>query len=247
MATFGDKACVPLPNQDCHGDSNSRCVSSSPPSSLRQVRCDDRLSFFRRRQLPGEATRRARGRRRVITGYSSGWSGLGDSMLVGSDYTSRELCDGQTLDSPGRWPEGQRRYPRDAAWLEGSSRFMEVAKRHSSPELLTSNCECINPLDDTRDACWISLISLTMNACNFDSQNPVAKWSRALSRCDMSLNTVKTRGMRAQAGVKQTSTTEQLKREDHACKLKQGPKTDAVLATAQNTGCLRIDSHPLDT
>ena len=69
----------------------------------------------------------------------------------------------------------------------------------------------------------LSLISLTMNACCFDSQNPVA-WSRAPTRCDMSLNSVKTSGMCAQAGVKQTSTTEQLKREDHACKLKTRSK-----------------------
>ena len=86
----------------------------------------------------------------------------------------------------------------------------------------------------------------------------------------MKLNTVKTSGMRAQAGVKQTSTTEQLKRESHACKLKQGPTRDVVLACATGTatlplaeagtegivdvspqhrtrGAFRIDSHLMDT
>ena len=86
----------------------------------------------------------------------------------------------------------------------------------------------------------------------------------------MKLNTVKTSGMRAQAGVKQTSTTEQLKRESHACKLKQRPTRDVVLACATGTatlplaeagtegivdvspqhrtrGAFRIDSHLMDT
>ena len=46
--------------------------------------------------------------------------------------------------------------------------------------------------------------------------------------------------MRAQASVKQTSTTEQLKRENHACKLEQGPKPDAVLACTTGTATLPL-------
>ena len=34
----------------------------------------------------------------------SGWSGQGLSMMVGSGYSIREYCGGQTLASPGRWP-----------------------------------------------------------------------------------------------------------------------------------------------
>ena len=34
----------------------------------------------------------------------SGWSGQGLPMMVGSGYSTREYCGGQTLASPGRWP-----------------------------------------------------------------------------------------------------------------------------------------------
>ena len=51
-------------------------------------------------------------------------------------------------------------------------------------EQLRNHCECVNPLDD---ACWISLISLTIDACCFDSQNPVA-WSRALYRTGVKID-----------------------------------------------------------
>ena len=66
---------------------------------------------------------------------------------------------------------------------------IEADSMFTRRQLSRAECACIDPLDDSRDACWISLISLTMNACYFDSQ-----------------------------------------RKDHACKLKQGPKTNAVLA-----------------
>ena len=79
-------------------------------------------------------------------------------------------------------------------------------------EQLRYHSDCIDPLDDTRDARWISLISITMNACYFGSQNPVATWSMALSRCDVSLKTMTTSGMRAHAGVQQKSTTGQQKK-----------------------------------
>ena len=49
---------------------------------------------------------------------------------------SRELCDGQTLASPGRWPVAQRRYPEDALWLTVSTKFMDYADRYGIPELL---------------------------------------------------------------------------------------------------------------
>ena len=42
----------------------------------------------------------------------AGWTGTGKPMQVGVGYTVRDLCDGQTLASPGRWPPSMRRYPR---------------------------------------------------------------------------------------------------------------------------------------
>ena len=34
----------------------------------------------------------------------SGWLGSGPPMRVGVSYTARDVCDGQGLPSPGRWP-----------------------------------------------------------------------------------------------------------------------------------------------
>ena len=66
----------------------------------------------------------------------SGWRGLEEAMLVGVGHTSRELCDGLTLASPGRWPMAKRRYPKDALRTTLAAKFMNYADRHGTPELL---------------------------------------------------------------------------------------------------------------
>ena len=37
--------------------------------------------------------------------------GIGPPIMVGVGYTQRELCDGQSLASPRRWPPGSRVLP----------------------------------------------------------------------------------------------------------------------------------------
>ena len=39
---------------------------------------------------------------------NAGRRGNGILLTVGTSHTARELCDGQTLASPGRWPTSQR-------------------------------------------------------------------------------------------------------------------------------------------
>ena len=58
-------------------------------------------------------------------------------MLVGSGYASREICDGQSLASPGRWPPEARNYPTSAQWSSVKSVFVQEACRVGTPELLT--------------------------------------------------------------------------------------------------------------
>ena len=48
----------------------------------------------------------------------SGWTGRGSPLLVGSSYTVREVCDGQSLAFPGRWAVDDRRYLEDPIWSE---------------------------------------------------------------------------------------------------------------------------------
>ena len=66
----------------------------------------------------------------------SGWRGLGAPMLVGAGYTVREVCDGQSLASPGRWTPKDRRYPEHLIWNEVGSRVMNYAREAGTPELL---------------------------------------------------------------------------------------------------------------
>ena len=66
----------------------------------------------------------------------AGWRGTGPPMSVGEGYVAREVCDEQSLASPGRWPIAQRRYPGSEVWTEISNLFMEFAERHGPPRLL---------------------------------------------------------------------------------------------------------------
>ena len=45
-----------------------------------------------------------------VPSKEAGWRGRGEPMLVGTGYSSREMCDGQSLASPSRWPISARRY-----------------------------------------------------------------------------------------------------------------------------------------
>ena len=58
------------------------------------------------------------------------------SMVVGSGYTSRAVCDGLSLSSPGRWAPHARKYPTTEHWREVSGLFMDFARRHGSADLL---------------------------------------------------------------------------------------------------------------
>ena len=58
-------------------------------------------------------------------------------MEVGLGYTSREICDGQGLASPGRWSPEERRYPVTPVWHAASEPIMEFTRRHGTAALLT--------------------------------------------------------------------------------------------------------------
>ena len=66
----------------------------------------------------------------------AGWIGTGEPMMVGAGYTSRPLCDGQSLASPGRWPPHARRCLSSEHWKDAARHFLDFAKKHGSAELL---------------------------------------------------------------------------------------------------------------
>ena len=59
-------------------------------------------------------------------------------MQIGSGYTKRDLCDGQTLASPGRWPVELRNYSEHETWLFVAGLYTDFARRVGTPTLLTS-------------------------------------------------------------------------------------------------------------
>ena len=72
-------------------------------------------------------------------GSSPDENGRGSPLLVGSSYTVREVCDGQSLASPGPWAVGDRRYPEDPVLSEVARRYMDYAEKAGTPELLNSS------------------------------------------------------------------------------------------------------------
>ena len=64
--------------------------------------------------------------------------GNGPPMEVCVGYVSRELCDGQSLASPGRWSPEQRRYPQHEQWKAVIKLFENFANTYGTEELLTS-------------------------------------------------------------------------------------------------------------
>ena len=57
-------------------------------------------------------------------------------MMVGTGYTARPLCDGQSLASPGRWPPECRRYPDCDSWKEVSKLLIDYSKKWGTADLL---------------------------------------------------------------------------------------------------------------
>ena len=58
-------------------------------------------------------------------------------MQVAIGKTSREVCDGQWLCSPGRWAPADRRYPTGSRWEPVAKLFMDFARSHGTTDLLT--------------------------------------------------------------------------------------------------------------
>ena len=71
-----------------------------------------------------------------VPGPGAGCVGSGDPMMVDSGYTSRAVCDGLSLSSPGRWAPHARKYPTTEHWREVSGFLMDFARRHGSADLL---------------------------------------------------------------------------------------------------------------
>ena len=111
--------CHCLPDQSCHGDvlvaefrsqfpeAYDRDDARTGPPSTEVLRF---LSELREEGNEDEGSSPDGG----VPDASAGLKGVGPPMEVGTGFTSRPLCDGQSLASPGRWPPERRRYPESA-------------------------------------------------------------------------------------------------------------------------------------
>ena len=133
--------CHCLPSQSCHGDEIVREYKNQQPAAFdREEEGGDPpeaavLDYLSRlREVPMSDTESSADE--DIPMARAGWIGTGEPMVIGSGYTRREVCDGMSLASPGRWPPDQRNYPQSVEWLEVAEKVREFARREGPPELL---------------------------------------------------------------------------------------------------------------
>ena len=103
-------------HEKCHGDV---LIQEFPILILRRTTgprkletpADSRVLNYMSRLREERASEEGSSPDEGVPEKGSGHCGIGPPMMVGVGYTQRELCDGQSLASPGRWPPGSRVYP----------------------------------------------------------------------------------------------------------------------------------------
>ena len=133
--------CHCLPTQACHGDEIVREYKNKWPAAFdREEEGSEHpetavLNYLSRlREVPVSDAESSADE--DVPAARAGWIGTGEPMVIGSGYTRREVCDGLSLASPGRWPPDQRNYPQSVEWLEEAEKVRDFARRQGPPELL---------------------------------------------------------------------------------------------------------------
>ena len=132
--------CHCTPNQACHADVLIRkfrekypgAYDRTMPSSIPSASVLNYLAALREDPPSDPGSSADEG----APPAGSGWVGAGNALLIGTGYTAREYCDGQSLASPGRWPPSQRNYPTHPEWTVVSSAFKKFTDTYGTPELL---------------------------------------------------------------------------------------------------------------
>ena len=68
----------------------------------------------------------------------AGWRGSGRPLIIGTGYTEREMCDGMSLASPGRWSPEHRKYPSSSLGSDVFNLIMDFSREHGTQELFAS-------------------------------------------------------------------------------------------------------------
>ena len=126
--------CHCLPTQSCHGDEIAPEYKNQLPAAFDreeeggdppEAAVLDDLSQLREVPMSDTESSADEG----VPTARAGWIGTGEPMVIGSGYTRREVCDGMSLASPGRWPPDQRNYPQSIEWLGVAEKVREFARR----------------------------------------------------------------------------------------------------------------------
>ena len=132
--------CHCRPDQQCHGDSIIAEFKTQFPTAYDRVdpasqppdsKTLNYLAVLREEPFSDEGSTADEG----ASPAGSGWRGGGRPMMVGAGHTTREICDGQSLASSGRWPPEARNNTTSARWASVKSVFVREACRVGTPEL----------------------------------------------------------------------------------------------------------------
>ena len=72
----------------------------------------------------------------------SEWRGQGPPMMIGRGPMSREMNDGASLCSPGRWLPEQRKLPENAVLSEFRELLKQHVVRHLGSNFFAKQCDC---------------------------------------------------------------------------------------------------------
>ena len=113
VAHFSVAACV---RRSATRTSCYRCISGYASGNIRQRISSTRPPFVQRsvslsRLCEDPACDPGSSAHEVAPPSGSGWMGKGEFLEIRNGYVSRDLCNGQSLASPGMWPPEKRHYP----------------------------------------------------------------------------------------------------------------------------------------
>ena len=152
--------CHCRPGESCHADVSRTVFSERIPDAYDRVSGSAKpptaqvLNYMAKlREVPEQSDGSSADEGAPERG--AGWVGHGPPIEVCVDV-SRELCDGQSLASPGRWSPEQRSYPQHEQWKAIVKLFEKFANTYGTEELLTSLAlgkvaECPFPSDEVKN------------------------------------------------------------------------------------------------
>ena len=149
-------------HEKCHGDVLIQEFSNSYPQAFDRttkagIPADSRVLNYMSRLREEPDSEEGSSTDEGVPEKGSGHCGIGPPLMVGVGYTQRELCDGQSLASPRRWPPGSRVYPASQPGIQIAECYARSADHRGTETLLVSLAsgkvtECPFPAERNQDA-----------------------------------------------------------------------------------------------